>query len=256
MGEQVTFITAFVGGIFSFVTPCVLPMVPVYIASICGPNVFEKGEKRNRLAIFLHSLSFVIGFSIVFVLLGAAGGLLGFTIGPHRALLFKIGGVVLIFFGVFMLASLKIPALNFEKRMETPTGRATGYLRSGLTGAAFTVAWTPCVAPILASILALAAASQTAGTGASLLAIYSLGLGLPFLAIGAALDTLLPVIKRMYRYSTIVYIVGGLLLITFGILMLLNMTNTWPREWYNWVIWVLGAALLIYLAKRFKWVTF
>jgi len=253
---EVTAWVAFVGGVGSFLTPCVLPMVPVYIASICGPDVFEKKEKRNRLAIFLHSLSFVIGFSIVFILLGTAGGLLGFAIGPHLASLYKIGGAVLIFFGLFMLASLKIPALNFEKRLETPTGRATGYLRSGLTGAAFTVAWTPCVAPILASILALAAASQTAGTGASMLAIYSLGLGIPFLAIGAALDTLLPVIKRIYRYSTIVYIVGGFLLITFGILMLLNMTNTWPREWQNWVIWVFFVENIILLAKKFKWVSF
>ena len=156
---EITVWVAFVGGVVSFLTPCVLPMVPVYIASICGPDVFEKKENRNRLAIFLHSLSFVIGFSIVFVLLGAAGGLIGFNVRPHLASLYQIGGGVLIFFGLFMLASLKIPALNFEKRLETPTGRATGYLRSGLTGAAFTVAWTPCVAPILASILALAAAS-------------------------------------------------------------------------------------------------
>jgi len=231
-------------------------MVPVYIASICGPEVFVKKANKNRLAIFLHSLCFVVGFSIVFVLLGTAGGLLGFAIGPHLSVLYKIGGAVLIFFGLFMLASLKIPALNFEKRLETPTGRSTGYLRSGLTGAAFTVAWTPCVAPILAGILTLAATTATAKTGAGLLAVYSLGLGIPFLAIGAALDSLTPVLKRMYRYSTIVYIIGGILLITFGVLMLLNLTNTWPREWQNWVIWAFFVENLILLAKRFNWVTF
>jgi cytochrome c-type biogenesis protein len=231
-------------------------MVPVYIASICGPDVFERKDKRNRLAIFLHSLFFVIGFTVVYVLMGAAAGLLGFAIGPHLAQLYKIAGGVLIFFGVFMLASLKIPALNFEKRLETPAAKTTGYLRSALTGAAFTIAWTACTAPILGSILALAGAEQTALRGAGLLAVYSLGLGLPFLVIGAALDTLTPVLRKIYRFSTIIYIVGGALLITFGILILLNMVNTWPRDWHNWVIWAFFVENLILLAKRFKWVTF
>jgi|WetSurMetagenome_2_1015567.scaffolds.fasta_scaffold127244_2 cytochrome c-type biogenesis protein len=252
---DVTYLSAFFGGLVSFVTPCVLPMVPVYIASICGPDVFEKKEGRNRLAIFMHSLLFVLGFSVVFILLGVAGGLLGFAIAPHLADFRVISGSVLIFFGLFMLVSLKVPFLNFEKRMESSSGKATGYLRSFITGAVFTVAWTPCVAPILASILTLAAASATASTGAILLSLYSLGLGIPFLAIGALLDTLLPVIRKMNRYSTYVYIVGGLLLLTFGILIILNNVNVLARAWYFWVSWVAGVTILIYLAKRFKWVT-
>jgi cytochrome c biogenesis protein CcdA len=142
----------------------------------------EKGG-RNRFGLFLHTLCFVIGFSIVFILLGVAGGLLGFAIAPHLAQFRLISGIVLIFFGVFMLVSLKVPFLNFEKRMESKGGQATGYVRSFVTGAVFTVAWTPCVAPILASILTLAMDSATAQTGAIMLATYSLGLAIPFLII-------------------------------------------------------------------------
>jgi len=251
---DVTYLSAFGGGLISFLTPCVLPMVPVYIASICGPDAFEKKAGRHRFGLFLHTLCFVIGFSIVFVLLGVAGGLLGFAIAPHLAQFRLISGIVLIFFGLFMLVSLKVPFLNFEKRMESKGGQATGYVRTFVTGAVFTVAWTPCVAPILASILTLAMDSATAQTGAIMLATYSLGLAIPFLIIGAALDSLLPLVRKMSRYSTYVYIVGGLLLLTFGVLIIMNNVNTLARVWYFWVAWVAVTALLIYLAKRFKWV--
>ena len=125
-----------------------------------------------------------------------------------------------------MLAALKLPWLNFEKRINPSLGNTTSYLRSLLIGAIFSLAWTPCVSPMLGSILTLALASETAWHGAYLLAIYSLGLGLPFLIIGIAFDSISPLLRRIHRYSRIIYIISSLLLITVGVLILTN-SLTW-----------------------------
>ena len=222
MTEQITLGVAFAAGLLSFLSPCVLPLVPVYLASLAGPEIFEPKAGRIRMPIFLHSLSFVIGFSIVFIILGAAAGLVGFAISPHSVVIRQIAGSLLIVFGLFMLAALKVPWLNYEKRLAPSHSIATGYLRSFLTGAIFCLAWTPCVSPILGGILALAWGSETAWHGAYLLAFYSLGLGLPFLAMGIAFDLITPLLKRITRYSSIIYIVSGVLLIAVGILILTN----------------------------------
>ena len=219
---SLSFVFAFVAGLLSFLTPCVLPLVPVYLASLAGPEVFETKAGRRRIPIFLHSLSFVIGFTIVFTIMGAGAGLAGFAIGAHLTLISNIAGILLIAFGVFMLVALKVPRLNFEKRLTPTQSRTTSYLRSFLTGGIFCLAWTPCVGPILGGILTLAGSSATAWSGASLLAIYSLGLGIPFLIIGAAFDFITPLIKRIRRYSTAIYIISGAVLITVGILILTN----------------------------------
>jgi len=172
--------------------------------------------------VFLHSLSFVIGFSIVFIILGVGVGLAGFVISSHLVVIHKIAGSLLIAFGLFMFASMKVPWLNYEKRLSPSLGVTTGYLRSFLTGSIFSLAWTPCVGPILGGILALAWTSETAWGGAYLLATYSLGLGLPFLVIGAAFDSITPLLKCINRYSNWIYIISGLLLIVVGILILTN----------------------------------
>jgi cytochrome c-type biogenesis protein len=176
------------------------------------------------MPVFLHSLSFVIGFSVVFVLLGIGAGLAGVALGSR--LVETIAGILLIAFGVFLLAALKVPWLNYEKRLAPSLGMTTGYLRSFLIGAVISLTWTPCVGPILGSILALALTAETVGQGALLLAVYSLGLGLPFLIIGAAFGYLSPLLKRIYRYSRVIYIIGGLLLITVGVLILTGHLNT------------------------------
>ncbi|MFC1943644.1 cytochrome c biogenesis CcdA family protein [Chloroflexota bacterium] len=223
--ENIPLLVAFGAGLLSFLSPCVVPLVPVYLASLAGPEILETGAKKNRLSIFLHSLSFVGGFSIIFVTLGVIAGLTGFAISPNSALLNKIAGSLLIAFGLFMLAARKLPWLNYEKRL-TPSLRATtGYLRSFLVGAVFSLAWTACVGPILGGILALALDSATAWHGAYLLALYSLGLGLPFLIIGVAFDSIAPLLKRIYRYSTVVYIISSVLLIAVGVLILTNNLN-------------------------------
>jgi len=220
---NISLIGAFFGGLLSFLSPCVLPLVPVYLASLAGPDIFvEEAYKKKRAHVFLHSLSFVAGFTTVFVIMGVGAGLAGFVISSHLAVIRQIAGALLIFFGVFMLASLKIPWLNYEKRLSMPRANATSYLRSFLIGAVFSLAWTPCVGPILAAILTLAWSSETVWYGASLLVVYSLGLGIPFLVIGAAFGSVAPLLKRFQRYSTVIYIFGGVLLITVGILILAN----------------------------------
>ena len=220
--ENISLLFAFGAGLLSFLSPCVVPLVPVYLASLCGPEIFEPKAGKIRVPIFLHSLSFVIGFSLIFTTLGAIAGLTGFAISPNQVLLNKIAGSLLIAFGLFMLAALKLPWLNFGKRLTLPLGNTTSYLRSFLIGATFSLAWTACVGPILGGILALALDEATAWRGAYLLATYSLGLGLPFLIIGAAFGSVIPLLKRIHRYSSLVYIVSGLLLIAIGVLILTN----------------------------------
>jgi len=222
---NISIIAAFSAGLLSFLSPCVVPLVPVYLASLVGPEILESKTSRPRLSIFLHSLSFVVGFSIIFVTLGAIAGLTGFAINPSLALLNKIAGSLLIIFGLFMLAALKLPWLNYEKRLTLSLGNTTGYLRSLLIGVTFSLVWTPCVSPILGGILTLALGSETAWHGAYLLAIYSLGLGLPFLVIGVAFDSISPLLRRVYRYSNLIYIISGLLLIAIGVLILTNNLN-------------------------------
>ncbi len=223
--SNISIIAAFTAGLLSFLSPCVLPLVPVYLAGVCGSEILESKTSRPHLSIFFHSLSFVVGFSIIFITLGAIAGLTGFAINPSSALLNKIAGSLLVAFGLFMLAALKLPWLNYEKRLTPSLGNATGYLRSFLIGATFSLVWTPCVSPILGGILTLALGSETTWHGAYLLAIYSLGLGLPFLVIGIAFDSVSPVLRRIYRYSNLIYIISSLLLIIIGVLILTNNLN-------------------------------
>jgi cytochrome c-type biogenesis protein len=194
--------------------------VPVYLASLTGPEIFEPAPGKWRPNIFFHALSFVIGFAIVFTLLGAGLGMAGFAFSEHVTLIRAISGSLLILFGLLLLLSQRVSWLNFERRLKPNQGKTTSFVRSLLTGGIFAVAWTPCVGPVLGSILMLAMSSQTAYQGASLLAVYSLGVGIPFIVIGAAFDSLTPLLKRIRRFSGIFYIVSALLLIAVGILIL------------------------------------
>ena len=223
--DSVSFIGAFGGGLLSFLSPCVLPLVPAYIASLCGAEVFDSKTRSRRFPMSFHALSFIGGFTVVFTVMGIGAGLSGFVINAHLDLARTIAGSLLILFGAVMLAALKIPWLNFEKRLSPSRSNATGYLRSFLTGAIFALAWTPCVGPILLSILTLAWSSGNAWHGASLLAVYSLGLGIPFLVVGIAFDYIVPLLKRISRYTAVIYIFSGSLLIILGILILTNKLN-------------------------------
>jgi cytochrome c-type biogenesis protein len=220
VSENISLIIAFGGGLLSFLSPCVLPMVPVYLASLYGRELYDAGAGRVRIPLFLHSVSFVAGFSAVFVFLGAIAGLTGYAINLNFALLSKIAGSLLVVFGLFILVALKVPWLNYEKRLNPSLGDTTGYLRSFIIGAIFSLSWTACVGPILGGILTIASVGATAWRGAYLLAVYSLGLGIPFLIIGVAFDSVLPLLKRLHRYTGLIHIISGCLLIAVGILIL------------------------------------
>ncbi|MDO8443321.1 MAG: cytochrome c biogenesis protein CcdA [bacterium] len=220
--EPISFAVAFGAGLLSFLSPCMLPLLPVYLASLAGPEILETGTKIKRLSVFLHSLTFVVGFSIVFTLWGVGAGLLGSVLIGYLGILRQVTGVLLILFGLLMLASLKVPWLSYSQRLNLSLGTRSGYLRSFLIGIILPVAWIPCTSWVLAGILMLAGASTTAGQGAYLLAVYSLGMGLPFLAIGLAFGFLSPFLRKVNRYAVWLYLISGLMLILVGILVLTN----------------------------------
>jgi cytochrome c-type biogenesis protein len=226
--DDVSFWVALGGGLASFLTPCVLPMVPVYFASLVGPEILDPQSVVGHRLIFLHALSFVLGFAAAFSTLGTITGLAGVVINPNSPAVQGISGSLMILFGFFMLAAHRFSWLNYEKRLSPSLSKKTSYLRSFIIGAIFTLAWTPCVSPILGSILTLAwGSSETAWQGGYLLAVYSLGLGIPFLIIGAAFGSITPLIRRLNRYSTWVYNIGGILLIAVGLVIL-----TGNMDWF------------------------
>ena len=215
---EVSYPIAFGAGIAAFISPCVLPLVPIYIANIGGAVSLSAETKRR--AVFIHTVAFVIGFSIIYILMGASVGLVGMFI-PNDILRIA-GGVILILFGIYLLAALKIPKLNIETSLSRPFWGKVGYLRSALMGAVFSVGIGTCAYGTLGLILTMAANSQTAAKGALLLTTYSLGLGLPFIAVGLALGSALPVLRWFRKHSIATSIVSSILLIILGILMLTN----------------------------------
>jgi len=224
MFEDLSFIAstgiAFVAGLSGFLSPCVLPMAPVYLASLAGPEILEPDAERRRLPLFLHSLSFVMGFSVIFSLWGAGVGLIGSVLVGHAVLIRKIVGIILVVLGILMLASRKIAWLNYEKRLDISLKSTTGYMRSFFTGAIFSLAWTPCLGWQITAMLSLAGGSGTALLGTYLLLVYSLGLGLPFLIMGIAFDFIAPLLRKINRYSVWIYSISGLILIIIGVLIL------------------------------------
>jgi len=218
--NDVTYWTAFIAGLLSFVSPCVLPLVPAYLANLAGASAIETGAGRRVWPTLLHSVAFVLGFSILFILMGASAGLIGSSIVAYSDTLRIISGIVIIIFGIFLIAAYKIPWLNYEKRLHLQGARNPGYLRSLLIGAAFAVGWTPCIGPILGSILFIASYTGETAKGALLLAVYSLGMGIPFLLIGLAWSYIVPFWRGINRHLGLISIISGVLLIIVGILML------------------------------------
>jgi cytochrome c-type biogenesis protein len=208
---------AFIGGIVSFVSPCVLPLVPAYLANIAGASVLTP-EPPARRHILLHTISFIVGFSLVYTPLGALLGLLGAA--APQGILEKVAGALLIAFGIFLVAATKVPWLNYEKRLNFTIVKGSGYLRSLLIGVIFSIGWIPCTSPILGSIMSLAATSQTAWRGAYLLFAYCLGLGLPFVAVGLAWGSASRYVRWLSRHASVISIIAAALLISIGILIL------------------------------------
>ena len=221
---QVSWVFAFLAGVVSFISPCVLPLIPGYISLVTKLSFDELTEKKasNTLKkVLIPSIFFVLGFSFLFVTLGASATFLGGFLQQNKFLLLKISGVVIIIFSLFVLEIIKIPQLYGEKRLEIKDSNLN-YLGPFLLGIAFGFGWTPCVGPILASILLYASTAEGASEGAILLFIYSLGLGLPFIITGLALTKALSAFSWIKRnYGIYKYVTGGALMII-GILMVTN----------------------------------
>ncbi len=216
-------LAAFCAGILSFLSPCVLPLVPGYVSLISGASVEElqTSERRMLRTVMLHSLTFVLGFSVVFVALGAVATGVGQIVNEYHSLLSKIAGIVVIIFGLHLTGLLKIKALYADKRLHDVKGSASA-VGSFAVGFAFAFGWTPCIGPILATILVLAGAQETVWKGVILLAVYSLGLAVPFLLTSLGVDRFLAFYGRFRRHLHTVEVLSGVLLIAIGILIFLN----------------------------------
>jgi cytochrome c-type biogenesis protein len=212
---------AFIAGILMFLAPCTLPIVPGYLAFISG-NPTASTEKRTR-RIFINALAFVIGFSIVFILLGTFAGAVGAVLGPWRDTLARVAGVLIILFGLTMLGVIRISVLQSEHRFRLPHFLTIGRFESSLLiGALFAMGWSPCIGPILGSILLLASGSSTAAYGAILLGVFSLGLGIPFLITALLIDKAGMLFAKSGKVANALSLLGGVLLIIIGIMMLLG----------------------------------
>ena len=207
---------AFAAGLLSFLSPCVLPLIPSYVGFLTGMTVEE--VERRRWTALLHGLWFVAGFSLVFILLGAAASALGNLLRDYQVWLGRIGGVLLILFGVYLLGILRPVFLMREWRIQLAR-KPIGYFGSGVVGFTFGAAWTPCIGPILGGILTLAATQAGLGRGVLLLAVYALGLAIPFLVTAIALDRFLVWFQRFRPYVVWVDRVAGALLVLLGFLL-------------------------------------
>jgi cytochrome c-type biogenesis protein len=211
-----SFMVAFVAGLLSFLSPCVLPLVPSYVGFITGMTLPEISGRRR--AALLHALLFVAGFSLVFVLLGASATALGRALNYYQVWLQRVGGVLIIIFGFLCLGVFKVGVLNQERRVQLDR-KPVGYLGSALVGVAFGAGWTPCIGPVLGAILGLAATTSDVTRGMQLLAVYSAGLALPFLIAAVAVESFLDWFQRFRRYLPWVMRLSGVILIVVGVLL-------------------------------------
>ena len=227
--NQVSLVAAFLAGVVSFISPCVLPLVPSYVTFITGVSFDEltashAGPRVRRLTI-IHSLAFILGFSIVFITLGATATVAGQFLRVHQETLRRAGGALIILFGIFLTGLVPIPALSRERKKQLTT-KPLGVLGSVLVGITFAAGWTPCIGPILASILVYASTAKTVGTGVILLSVYSLGLGVPFFLSSLALNSFLAASRRIRGSLRTIEVASGVILILFGILLV---TDLFPR---------------------------
>jgi cytochrome c-type biogenesis protein len=212
----VSFAVAFAAGLLSFLSPCVLPLIPSYVGFLTGLTVEEM--QRRRGAALLHAAWFVAGFSFIFMALGASASALGNLLLQYQVWLGRVGGVLVLLFGLYLLGVLRPAFLMRERKIELAS-KPIGYVGSALVGMTFGAAWTPCIGPILGGILTLAAARGSVTQGTLLLGVYALGLAVPFLITAFALDRFLAWFQRFRPYIVWVDRVAGALLVLLGILL-------------------------------------
>lgn len=236
--QNVGILTAFVFGLLSFVSPCVLPIVPGYISFISGVSLDEmKGVEQNRSAlrsIILNSIFFICGFTMVFILLGATATTLGKAFNDYYSTISKVAGVLIIVFGLHMMGLFKINFLNYEQRIHVQQKRL-GMFGSFLVGTAFAFGWTPCIGPVLAAILVIASRQDTVYKGIALLASYSLGLGIPFFLTGVSINLFFSMFNRIKKYFHAIEIAGGAMLVVLGLLIITNYLTILSAYFSRWL---------------------
>ncbi len=232
MGGSLGVVVAFSAGLFSFLSPCVLPLFPSYVSFITGMSVGDltadlTGAARRR--VMLHALAFVAGFSLVFVSLGASFSAAGQFLLDYRDLIRRVGGVLIVLFGFYIAGVFKLGLLGRTKQLQLRE-KPAGYLGSLAVGITFAIGWTPCVGPILGAILSLAGTAETVQRGIGLLIAYSAGLGLPFLLSAVALGSFLRFFKRYRPFIPVMERTAGALLVVVGVLVFTNyyvVLNSW-----------------------------
>ncbi len=223
--QEVTYLGAFIAGLLSFLSPCVLPLIPSYITYITGLSFAdlqtEHPSHKVRQASMLHSLAFILGFTVVFVLLGASATYLGSFLNQHVGLLRKVGGVLIMLLGVHVTGLIPITMLLGEKRI-TLHRKPAGFIGTFLVGIAFAAGWTPCIGPILAAILMVAATAQNVYHGIVLLLVYSLGLGIPFFLSSLAMHQFIIAFQRFKKFIRVFEICTGIFLMLVGVMIYFN----------------------------------
>ncbi|MFQ5931733.1 MAG: cytochrome c biogenesis CcdA family protein [Nitrospiraceae bacterium] len=241
--QQISLFAAFTAGLLSFVSPCVLPLVPSYVSYISGLTVEQLADaverQRFRKAIIINSLLFIAGFSVVFIAFGASASLIGQMLTTYQDYIRKIGGVLIVIFGLYLLGILNLGFLTTEKRFHF-RHRPAGYAGSFLIGVAFAAGWTPCVGPVLGTILLYASTSDALANGVALLTAYSLGLGLPLFLTALGVDRFLTYFKQVRGYLLGVSAVSGVLLVVVGVMLYANsltlLTSFFDRHGIGWYL--------------------
>lgn len=219
--DNISFILAFSAGLLSFLSPCVLPLIPAYVSYLTGSAVSDINTGRDKLNLLYKSIGFIIGFSIVFIALGASVSTIGKLFNSNINILRKAGGIIIILFGLHTTGLFKIRMLYSEKRF-LPFGESPKSISSIFVGMAFAAGWTPCIGPILSSILIYAGSMATIGKGIFLLVIYSLGLAVPFLFTAIAIGSFSNYIKKFSKYLPVISVISGILMIVMGVLVFTN----------------------------------
>jgi cytochrome c-type biogenesis protein len=214
---------AFSAGLLSFLSPCVLPLIPSYLTVVTGVGLDDLGSARRSALV--HALLFVLGFTLIFVALGASATVLGRLLGAYRIWITRVGGALVVLFGLYLLGAVRVSAFDRERRVHL-ANKPVGYLGTTLVGVAFGAGWTPCLGPIIGAILTYTAATADLARGLPLLLAYSLGLALPFLLAAVAVERFLGAMSRIRPYLARVSQVSGVLLIVVGVLMMFDYFTT------------------------------
>jgi cytochrome c-type biogenesis protein len=219
--KDVSFTLAFLAGVLSFLSPCVLPLVPAYVSFITGLSIDELKSRPKMSKTMGNTIAFIFGFSTIFIALGASSSLIGGLFLKYQEYLRIGGGILTIIFGLFIAGFIKMDFLMRERRFHISDGPA-GYVGAFLIGMSFAAGWTPCIGPILGTILIYASSQASATYGLKLLTVYSLGLAIPFILATLAINAFFTYTRRIHKFMRVIMAASGLILILFGIMLLTN----------------------------------